>query len=163
MDTNTIRCMVKCDQNMSQQVIGIFSADEIPKWHFSSSPIAFIINTDRKSGVGKHWVAFYVSGCRGEFFDSYGFRPSFYSDVFHDYFSTNNLNLLYNDKRLQSTDSKTCGYYCVYYLVNRCKGVPMNEIVCPFSNDYNNNDLFIFDVIRNTFPYCTGGYTNHGF
>lgn len=45
----------------------------------------------------------------------------------------------------------------MYYLVNRCRGVPLNEIVRPFSDDYNNNDLFVSDVITNTFPYCAGG------
>lgn len=157
MDTNTIRCMVNCDQTLLQQMIGIFSVDEIPKQRFTSFPISFIINTDIKSGPGKHWVAFHASNHRGEFFDSYGLKPSFYSDRVLDFCTSNNLTLLYNDKRLQSKDSKTCGYYCMYYLVNRCRGVPLNEIVRPFSDDYNNNDLFVSDVITNTFPYCAGG------
>lgn len=157
MDTNTLRCIVNCDPVLSQKVIGVISADEIPK-RISSYPTAFIINTDRKRDPGRHWLAFYVTSQRGEFFDSYGQRPSFYSGGFNDFFVVNNLTLQYNDKRLQSMDSNACGYYCVYYLINRCRGVPMEEILHTFSNNLNNNDTFVFDFVRNTFPYCLKGF-----
>lgn len=85
-------------------------------------------------------------------------RPSFYSGGFNDFFVVNNLTLQYNDKRLQSMDSNACGYYCVYYLINRCRGVPMEEILHTFSNNLNNNDTFVFDFVRNTFPYCVKGF-----
>lgn len=62
------------------------------------------------------------------------------------FFAVNNLTLQYNDKRLQSKDSNACGYYCIYYLMNRCREVPMNEIIRSFSDDLNNNDAFVFDV-----------------
>ena len=153
MDTNTLRCIVNCDPVLSKKVIGVFSADQIPQ-SISSYPSAFIINTDRKRDPGTHWLAFYVTGHRGEFFDSYGRKPSFYSGGFSDFFAVNNLTLQHNDKRLQSKDSNACGYYCIYYLINRCRGVPMNEIIRSFSDDLNNNDAFVFDVVRNAFPYC---------
>lgn len=126
-------------------MIAVFSADEIPQ-SISYYPSAFIINTDRKRDPGTHWLAFYVSGQKGEFFDSYGRKPSFYSGGFSDFFAVNNLTLQYNDKRLQSKDSNACGYYCIYYLINRCREVPMNEIIRSFSDDLNNNDAFVFDV-----------------
>ncbi|CAC5417050.1 unnamed protein product [Mytilus coruscus] len=160
MDTNTLRCIVNCDPVLSQKVIKVFSADEIPKSQ-SSYPTAFIINTDRKQDPGRHWLAFYVTSHRGEFFDSYGRKPSSYSDVFNDFFVVNNLTLQHNDKRLQSSDSKVCGYYCIYYLINRCRGVPMNEIIHTFSNDLSNNDTFVFDVVRNAFPYCVKSSDRH--
>jgi len=154
MDTNTLRCIVNCNRILSQ-VIRVFSADEIPK-RVTSFPIAWIINTDKKSDPGKHWVVFYISSNHeGEFFDNYGQKPSFYSDKFQTFFTANNLALLHNDKRLQSEESKTCGHYCIYFLVNRCRGFQMDDIIRTFSNNYNNNDLFVSDVIRSTFPHCT--------
>lgn len=153
MDANTLRCIINCDPVLTQKVIGVFSADEIPQ-KITSYPAAFIINTDRRRDPGRHWVAFYVTDHTGEFFDSYGRKPSFYSCGFSDFFAVNNLTVQHNDKRLQSKDSKACGYYCIYYLINRCRGIPMNEIIRLFSVNLSNNDAFVFDVIRDVFPYC---------
>lgn len=147
---------MNCDPLLSKQVIGVFVADEIPKTVISF-PEAWIINTNKKTEPGKHWVAFYISSKRdGEFFDSNGGKPSFYSDRSHDFFFINNgINLKYNGKQLQNKDSEACGYYCVYYLVNRCRGLQMDGIIHNFSDNYSTNDLFVFDVIRETFRYCT--------
>lgn len=155
MDSNSLRCIANCDPLLSKQVIGVFAADEIPKI-VSSFPAAWIINTDRKTKPGKHWVTFYISSKRdGEFFDSYGRKPSFYSDRFHDFFINSGINLKYNGKQLQNNDSETCGYYCIYYLVNRCRGLQMGDIIHNFSNNHRTNDLFVYDVVREAFPYCT--------
>lgn len=157
MDANTLRCIVNCDSDLSKRVIGVFAADEIPR-SISSLPTAFIINTDRRRDKGKHWVAVYATRQNAEFFDSFGRKPSFYARAFTDFFTRNNLTLQYNDRKLQSDSSNTCGYYCIYYLINRCRGVPMTDIIRTFSNDLYNNDMFVYDVVKNVFPYCVNKF-----
>jgi len=40
-------------------------------------PRLMIVNTDPSYEAGEHWIAIYVdsTGCRGEYFDSFGRRP----------------------------------------------------------------------------------------
>lgn len=60
----------------------------------------------------------------------------------------------YNNKKIQSDDSKMCGQYCIYYLMCRCRGMEMNDIVQPFTINYTNNDQYICDYVAYTFPDC---------
>ena len=70
-----------------------------------------------------------------EFFDSYGFPPSFYSPYFEKLlgkFPIQNRNT--ND--LQSLASNVCGYYALNYVYLRNQGKTMNQIVTdPTLND----------------------------
>lgn len=155
MNTTTLRCIVHCDLLLSQQVVGIFAADEIPKQLYSF-PSGLIINSDKSSGPGTHWLAFYLtSQFEVEFFDSYGYPITYYlkhiPDLINRDYST---KLKYNERRLQSYDSNACGHYCIFYLMNRCRGVSMDNIVGEFSDNYIINDTYVIDVIKSTFPFC---------
>jgi hypothetical protein len=58
------------------------------------------VSTDKWIDLGRHWVVFYVSSrTKGEFFDSYGNSPSYYSNAFQKFFARNGLKLMYNDKK----------------------------------------------------------------
>ena len=97
-----------------------------------SFPVALIVNTDKRIDPRKHWVVFYVSSrTKGEF--------STVTD---------------NDKRLQGYDSSVCGQYCVYYLMQRCRGMEMKSVVEPFTQNYANNDQFVYSLVNSAFPYC---------
>ena len=154
MNTSSLQCIVRCDPTLFNSVVGIFAADELPK-RLQSFPVAFIANTDKRMDPGRHWVVFYVSSrTKGEFFDSYGNSPSYYSNAFQKFFDRNGLKLMYNDKRLQGYDSSVCGQYCVYYLMQRCRGMEMKSVVEPFTQNYANNDQFVYSYVNREFPYC---------
>jgi len=83
---------------------GIYSRDNIPKllndgW--------YIINLDRQNAIGTHWTTFYVSKSQPNlYFDSFGFEaPQQLSNMLKHYF--------YNNKRIQSLQSDSCGWYCL--------------------------------------------------
>ena len=157
MNTNSLQCIVRCDPVLSNSVVGILASDELPK-QFNSFPISFIVNTDKRMDPGRHWVAFYISSrTEGEFFDSYGNPPSYYSNEFEKFFDRHGLKMTYNRKRLQGYDSSVCGQYCIYYLMQRCRGIDMKSIVKPFTQNYANNDQFVYCYVNHAFSYCLTG------
>ena len=154
MNTSSLQCILRCDPILSKSVVGIFASDELPKL-LNSFPVSFIVNTDKRMDPGRHWVAFYISSrTEGEFFDSYGNSPSYYSNEFEKFFDRHGLKMTYNQKRLQGYDSIVCGQYCIYYLMQRCRGIDMKCVVKPFTQNYANNDHFIYCYVNHTFPYC---------
>ena len=102
---------------------GTFACDNLPKLN-QKRPFSFVANTDKKSGPGKHWVAFYIGEQQIEYFDSFGrdLLPCFRKYI-------GSRNYIYNDKRLQSFLSTVCGHYCIFFIYHRTNGRPMKGIV----------------------------------
>ena len=82
---------------------------------------------------------------KGEYFDSYGLAPSV--NGFTALMERNSKEWVYNNKTLQSLFSATCGHYCVHFVLYRCRGYSMRDIVSRFSSNLTENnrevDLFI--------------------
>ena len=55
---------------------------------------------------------------------------------------------IYNRKTLQALFSNVCGHYCVYYILFRCRGVPLHAIVSDFTSNLTENDRSISRFIR---------------
>ena len=49
---------------------------------------------------------------------------------------------------VQSLFSTTCGHYCVYFILYRCHGYSMRDIVSRFSSNLTENDRNINLFIR---------------
>ena len=73
-------------------------------------PRLLVCNTDPSHRPGRHWVAIYVKDGRGEYFDSFGRRPS---AKFERYMNRHCRYWTFNDKQLQSVASQLCGHYCI--------------------------------------------------
>jgi len=114
---------------------GVFSADNLPK-----DPHLLVCNTDPADKPGRHWIAIYIEDGRGEFFDSFGRRPS---ANFERYMNRYCVSWNFNNKQLQSVVSKFCGYYCIYFCIHRSRGVDMCKIVRSFSSDTGLNDALV--------------------
>lgn len=157
MNTSQLLCALNCDPMLRKEVVGVYSIDEIPstlQWGQG-----FITNTDPHHLPGQHWVCCYItSDGQGEFMDSFGQPPSFYSAVLFDFFNLNSSSFIYNDVTLQSDNSYVCGYYCLYYLLLRCRGVSIHNILKAFSENRISNDCYVYDYITRTFSFCL---TNH--
>lgn len=150
MNAQELKCVIECDPAMRRKILGVYARDKIPA--FTSFPCGLIANTDTSDLPGKHWVGFYYeSKDKSEFFDSCGHSP--------EYFGFRARN--YNEKRLQSSRSNVCGQYCLYYLLNRCRGVSMPSIFKDFSDNLYENDAFIFGYISKSYPYCFNKLYNH--
>ena len=137
MNTREIDNILRADERTSYK--GTFPWDKCPKLNNGS----YVINTDCSHRPGQHWVAYHVRNGRVEFFDSYGNSPSYFR-VLPDADK-------HNGKRLQGLLSTTCGHYCVYYLLHRCRGYSMEEITGRFGNDLRDNDRAVAAYMKECF------------
>ena len=73
------------------------------------------VNIDNGSMGGSHWTCFLVKNNKSFYFDSFGGSP--------DKFLLNQLPkpVFYHNYKIQHTNSKLCGSYCLYffYLIER--------------------------------------------
>ncbi len=105
----------------------------------------YIVNTDESHQPGRHWVAFYFPS-RGpsEFFDSMGRAPDYYHKRFKNVLLNNGGRYIYNDKSLQQYGTRTCGQFCLFYVIRRCGGWSMRRIVHTFDFvNLNNNERIV--------------------
>lgn len=99
---------------------GVFPRDRIPDHRIQAShyPYCFVANTDTSNSNGEHWVAFYYPNPNDcEFFDSYGLHP-LYEYHFPLAFDSNDQLRLATDT-LQTSTSKVCGHFTIYFLAKR--------------------------------------------
>lgn len=132
--------------------LAVLTLDELPKEPLNrQGTIAFIVNTDPSNEIGEHWVAVYGDkySPRMEYFDSYGIPP--FRDAFERFFNYQKRGWIRNQRALQGELSSTCGYYCLYYLLLRCRGHRMKDITLPFSEDRNTNDDLVQNFIHKRF------------
>ena len=108
---------------------GVYTRDILPKRIFKKE--CGVINTDRISGIGKHWICYYNEPKSEyiEFLDSFGLSPA---QEILTYLETSGKDIIYNSSQLQANDSTKCGYYCVYFIKERNKGKIMYDILYSF-------------------------------
>lgn len=107
---------------------GWFMRDTIPKHYLQGS---MMINTDVKSGSGIHWVCIYDSPESPiEYFDPFGLVPPPEVDA---YMQLANKEMLYNNSQLQNIRSELCGWYCMYYIMERSNGRSSYDVMMDFS------------------------------
>ena len=111
-------------------------------------PKAYIVNTDESHKPGKHWVAFYFPK-RGfpEFFDPEGRKPEFYHRRFKNVLIVNGSKYKYNQTKLQGP--KTCGEFCLYYIIHRYRGLSMKKILEKFhTKNFVDNDRKVISFLN---------------
>ena len=131
--TNKLRTLSMSDPCIASTFLGVFPSNRLPR-RIPTYPASLIANTDPASQPGEHWIAMYFPDkTKSEFFDSYGFPPSFYSTHFTKYLSQGKKRTGRNKTSLQSLNSFACGYYCLYYLYFRTRGKSMKAIEQSFT------------------------------
>jgi len=120
--------------------LGVFAKDQIPDTRsLTHYPSCFVANTDPSTKPGEHWVAIWIESPEScEFFYSYGIAPNCYGFVI----SCTTVN----PKPIQSLNSVVCGYYCIYFLYCRSRGLSLTQIQNSFS--FSNSEWNDFQVSR---------------
>ena len=120
-------------------LLGIFPADMLPQNLPARRPLLLVCNTDPSHKRGEHWIVIYfdVSGT-GEYFDSFGMETK---PIFHHYLTRHSVSYIRNREQLQSSISRFCGHYCVFYCLFKRLNYSMKDIVNCFSNDTSLNDF----------------------
>ena len=127
---------------------GVYPIDLIENLNFNERPIAIIINLDPSHLPGSHWVSLFIDQNNiAEYFDSFGF-PNFSKELLKLLRNHNIRKIIFNKYMLQSTDSSSCGAYCVMFLKMRCRSFSLNEFLKLFSNRTSQNDLMALKILE---------------
>ena len=137
---------LRSDPITRKQFRGVWAVDLLPPSH---RPGIYICNTATSQDPGEHWIAFYFpSHGPVEFFDSMGHVPEYYQVAFQYFMIQEGRDYLYNCKQIQNYGTSTCGYYCLYFAAQRCRGQSMIDIVKSFdSENLTLNELKVVDFV----------------
>ena len=150
MDTHQIDSILKKDRFTKHYFRGVFARDQLPE-HYVPRPSALVVNTDPSTRPGQHWVAIYISqDGSGEYFDSYG-QPAKLPEI-KTFLRKNVGRTCHNRRPLQGPWSAVCGQTCIFFLLQRCPGLPKTKIANLFSSDKRDNDVLVNDFIKRHFP-----------
>ena len=105
-----------------------------------------IINLDSIEGEGTHWVCYRnIDKQMVEYFDPFGLIMP---HEIHHYLATSGKEVIYSQDEIQNRDTVLCGYWCLYYLIERQKGKSILEVIHHEDFDHDNSD-FIQDCFIN--------------
>ena len=150
MDSHEIKQILQRDRFTKHYFRGVFASDQLPK-SAVPRPSALVFNTDPASKPGRHWVAISITRREeAEYFDSYGQPPQL--PRVKSFLRRNASRIHRNRRPLQGPLSAVCGQYCIFFLLQRCRGLSLNKIVSLFSSNKMDNDLLVNDFIRRHFP-----------
>ena len=99
---------------------GVYPMNQLP----TRQEGAYVINMDDHDEPGSHWVAVFDNNGVVEYVDSYGYPPI---DVRCLQFLGSEY--YYNKVKLQKQYSNACGFYCIYYILKRARGLTANDII----------------------------------
>ena len=129
MNTNQLLCVIRENICLTFVARDIYSVDTLPT-KVLTFPTAYICNTDESYLPGKHWIVFWFHDpVHSECFDSFGHLPGQYNTNFEDFLTKNTNVCVYNNVPFQSKNSDVCGYYVLCYLLMKCNGTKLPDIV----------------------------------
>jgi hypothetical protein len=144
MNSLQIENILKNNCHTQKYFRGVFSSNNIP--FYDKYPYTLVANTDKKGTVGEHWVSIFVKNHRSvEYFDSLGDEPN--SDI--SKYLSNFENIKLNRYKIQSPFSDTCGYYCIYFILNKSLHVKFKIIITTLLSTKNNNDALVKYLVHN--------------
>ena len=92
--------------------IGCFGSDKIPP--VIKYPSSFVVNTEKESEPGTHWVAVYLTKTTCYYFDSFGVGV-LENDIWN-FLKTYYSKVIYSTIQIQHFTSVTCGHFCIGFL-----------------------------------------------
>ena len=105
-----------------------------------------IINLDSIEGQGTHWVCYRnIDTHMAEYFDPFGLIMP--HEISH-YLSTSGKKVIFSQDEIQNRDTVLCGYWCLYYLIERQNGKSILGVIHHEDFDHDNSD-FIQDYFIN--------------
>ena len=105
----------------------------------------YVINLDKYSDIGTHWIALYVKNNNITYFDSFGVEhiPKEIKA------SIKYRSIKANIFRIQTYDSIMCGYFSIWFINFMLRGKTLTEFTNLFSpNDFKRNDNIILNYFK---------------
>ena len=114
---------------------GIYSRDGLPK---KIRKECGIINLDDITGPGTHWVCYRNIENVVEYFDPFGLIMP---NEALEYFNTSGKRIVYSMDEIQNRNTVLCGYWCLYYLFERQRGISILDVIHNPHFDDDNSDF----------------------
>lgn len=154
MDTITL-CRIACgDKQIKNGFGGVFSADTLPK--FRQNYNKFIVNLDKSTLPGSHWISILFKDNIAYFYDSYGNIPKTKSIL--KFMKRNSTQIMYNPICHQDYFTTTCGYFCLYFLYTSSRNLSLSNL--NFQNK-SKNEKFIKTFSKTKLKYAKCCHTSH--
>ena len=146
--------LTDCDLNSfltcAPHFIGCYSDDEIAKLVLKP-PCFLIVNLDKSTQPGTHWLALGIFPNVIEVFDPLGFDIFSWPTLPHGLLSfLHKISFRKKVKvipKLQSKKSTLCGLFCVFYIMLRSK-FSLSSILAYFSSALVSNDRILIRFFR---------------
>lgn len=131
MNTTDIEKILHHDNLSSKHFVGVYPRDDfISSLNTNGEHGFYVFNTHTRKGSGEHWIAVNVTNTTVSYFDSYGFPPHLFPDVYRCLqHLTYRSNLEWNTTPLQGPFSTVCGDYCVLYGLLSARGWKMERFL----------------------------------
>ena len=131
---------------------GVYSRDNSPKIKDG----AYIINLDKYSDIGTHWVALPVNNNNVTYFNSFGvehipkqIEAFVNNNNNNNNDNNNNKNIITNIFGIQAYDSIMCGYFCIEFIDFMLVGKTLTKYANLFSpNNFKKNDCIILNYFK---------------
>ena len=124
---------------------GVYSRDGLPR---KIRKECGIINLDDIQGAGTHWVCYRNLTGVVEYFDPFGLiMPNEATECFN----TSGKQIVYSIDEIQNRSTVLCGYWCLYYLLERQRGNSILDVIHNPHFDNDNSD-FIKAFFSGGFP-----------
>ena len=132
---------------------GVFSSDTVPDT-FDTFPYEYVVNTDRTSKPGAHWIAVYqTQPGEVETFVSFGRDFTSYSSHFDGMQQQNRI--ISHSCQLKSNFSTVCGQYCLFFLLRRASAESYSHIIHLFTDYKKSNDIMVCQYVNHFFDLKT--------
>ena len=123
-----------------ERLRGIYSRDQLP---IKIRKECGIINLDDIQGPGTHWVCYRnLDSVLGkpvvEDFDPFGLIMP---NEALKYFNTSGKRIVYSIDEIQNRNTVLCGYWCLYYLLERQRGNSILDVIHNPHFDDDNSDF----------------------
>jgi hypothetical protein len=111
---------------------------------------AYILNLDQHTENGSHWVCIFINTNKKqiEYFDSEGkkYNNKYINNFLNILKKKYNFDIVYNKRQFQFSGVQ-CGFYCVYYIIQRLLGMSFQTIT---QTPLTDNDIILFRYTHTT-------------
>ena len=121
-----------------RSLTGIYSRDGLPNKIKKESGI---INLDDIQGPGTHWVCYRNINNVVEYFDPFGLIMPNEALKYFNTASPSGKQIVYSIDEIQNRNTVLCGYWCLYYLLERQRGNSILDVIHNPHFDSDNSDF----------------------
>lgn len=150
--TDQLDLILRTNPRTKHPYVGTFPSDGLQAIRVEKYPSCYIINSDKSSEPGTHWLCVYVDSPRSvNFFDSYGLELSNYKEIdnfvhriISDEGRDSSVHAL-SGTPLQGDLSDVCGHWCIVFVDVLSQGLTFDEFLNIFNTNSASTDAGTYD------------------